>query len=367
MSHYNLDYILYGYLIVCVSLVFFNIFYIFYSAFSKRRIEEEAKKWVPLIKVELTHISNDEEVSSEHLRRIEKKTNTTGGLLAYSRALDRIKDDKYSILLKLYYWQCAMEYQKLAEQYDNKSTMERAFMAYFLSAHSPCFHEEYRPVYDIVIGYAKKSSVYCRENILKALYAFGNVEAVYRMLFNLDEFGVRHHKKLLSDGLMTFRGDKKALADYLWTHRQNLSENTNLAVINFIIASQDGYSRIFFDEIERDDISLEIRLACLRYFRRHYYEPIIPVLYRYMEGHEDPNISIIVASVLSNYPSQETRDVLKNALKNRNWYIRMNSAASLVAMAVDKEDVDAIKQDGDRYAIQMLSYMIEKKEEVPFA
>lgn len=77
----------------------------------------------------------------------------------------------------------------------------------------------------------------------------------------------------------------------------------------------------------------------------------------------DNSISIVVASVLTKYPMEETREVLKNSIHHTNWYVRLNSATSLVEMNISDEDINSIIDSGDAYAMEILHYVLEENSE----
>ena len=225
------------------------------------------------------------------------------------------------------------------------------------------FGDEYHQLYDLLLSYLEDSSVYCRENVLKALYASGNVQALYNMLSRMEEYRIFHHRKLITDGLITFKGDKKALAEILWSHMDMFGENMKVAIINFITATQEDYGEEFMKALQKKHQNIEVTLSLIRYYRRHYYEPILPLLYDYMNRDVDNSISIVVASVLTKYPMEETREVLKNSIHHTNWYVRLNSATSLVEMNISDEDINSIIDSGDAYAMEILHYVLEENSE----
>lgn len=354
----EIDDLIFGYLFVCTLLIAFNIVYIFYSAWNRKQIEKETVKWVGIIEPKIQNIDNSL-VGRDHLSMVQKKTQNTDGLLAYSRALERVHCEEAK--KRKYYEQCAEVYQRIVSEYAKKDSMDRAFAAYFISKNCPYYGDEYHQLYDLLLSYFDDSSVYCRENVLRALYACGNVQAVYNMLSRMEEHHIFHHRKLIADGLITFKGDKKALADMLWSHMDMFGENMQIAVINFITATQEDYGEAFMQALHKKHQSIEITLSLIRYYRRHYYEPILPLLYDYMNSDVDNSISIVVAGVLTKYPTEETREVLRNSIHHSNWYVRLNSATSLVEMSINDEDAEAIIESGDIYAMEMLRYVLEEK------
>ena len=138
----------------------------------------------------------------------------------------------------------------------------------------------------------------------------------------LEDNEMFHHPKLIADGLLSFKGNKEELALVLWEGRSKWSETMLVAIIQYITAAQDNFRAIFYEGLQEDDIPVEARIAILRYFQKYRYEPVREFLYTYIkEDYPELNCTIVAASVLKNYPGEETIKLLKDALKNPNWYI----------------------------------------------
>lgn len=358
----NVNVLLYMYLFVCILLIVFNVFYIFYADLMKRSISRDAGTWVALLRKELDNVEAGG-VSEKHLKTLQKHCSHTNGLLAYHRALESLKTEEDLLpRLSLYMKGCKRVYEELALKYIDKDDMNKAFMAYFVSDTFHAYESDYRRIYIILKAYMDESSIYCRENILKALYALGDANNLCDFLLVMDGNEMYHNRKLLTDGLCAFNGDKEMLAKLLWSHKDDFSEETLLSIIGFITFVSDGYGSVFQRFIESKTTSLEEKLACLRYFRRHKYENIVPLLYEYMnEDVVDVNISIVTASVLSAYKSDETKAVLTRALTSRNWYIRLNAANSLVDFDLSPEDIKDILSIKDKYAKEVMIYVLDER------
>lgn len=69
----------------------------------------------------------------------------------------------------------------------------------------------------------------------------------------------------------------------------------------------------------------------------------------------------MAALSLGNYPGKETISVLKAALSSANWYIRYNAADMLAGhFRVSYLDISDVYNGRDRYAREILSYMMER-------
>src|SRR5699024_8982941 len=106
------------------------------------------------------------------------------------------------------------------------------------------------------------------------------------------------------------------------------------------------------------------KIAIIRYFGTHYFEPMGSVLKGYAKSVDktDWQICAVSMSALANYPSKETISLLKQSLSNRNWYIRKNAAMSLMALGLDRKGLQDVFDGGDRYAKEILMYYLEREE-----
>lgn len=355
----SIEIVIYAYLFICASLLLFNVWYIFRRKQRARRTEQQTQIWSLAIDLQLRRLSEGLELEPDRLKRMEKLLTRIDQLTSFGAALDRLKR-KNPMLSHRYAQAVQSSLQLLASHYAQRDSMERAYFSYLISQHRPCFGEEYRPLMEILLSFFDNSTVYCRENVLKALYALGNCQAVENALQILNDRQLFHHPKLLSDGLLTFTGDKQALAARLWSHSRSWDAGILLAVVQFITGFTAGYQDVFLPVLRAEDTDAELRLAILRYYRRHVYEPVRPLLLSYLlEPGTQENIRIVTATVLARYPGAETVEALKQALHHPNWYVRYNAAASLVELKASRQELQEVFAGEDRYAKEILEYMLE--------
>ncbi len=359
---FDISFVLYGYLFICLVLMVFNILYIFYSSGVKKRIARNAIYWEEEIRTQIKLLCKNQEIEKLHKENVLKKLRNTNQMVAYIRALELIKGagvDTSGYSKGLY-----LQVQELAYLYQKKEKADKAFFAYFIAANPPYQGDEYRPIIEILVSYLEDSTIYCRENVLKAFYAMGNAQAVETTMDWMENRGMFHHQKLLADGLMTFKGDKHMLAKRLWEKRGSYSTSTCVAIVQFVSATLNGFEEVFYQELTRTDVDIEIRIAMLRYFQRHYYEPIQSMLNKILSEPEkvDENLLIVATTVSAKYPGEETKNALRKALCHRNWYVRKNAATSLVRIIEDPKELEPILNGQDRYAREILEYTLGEVE-----
>lgn len=355
---FDIDKVIYSYLFICSLMLVFNIIYIFYSSRRKRIYERSVESWRKSIYRQLVLTNEGKPVDQKHKKLMERKLINTNQLFAYVRVLDELREQGEG--LGRYLSDNYIPIQSLAYRYARKDSMDKGFFAFFISRNKPWEDGEFRPLIEILLSYMKDSTVYCREKVLNALYAIGNSQGVENALQIISDNKWFHHSKLLSDGLSTFTGDKEELALRLWSHLKEWDNNLMVSIVQFITSNSGKFKEVFFDGLQSEDVDIEIRMAILRYYRRHAYEPVRPLLLSYLrgEGVSDENMRIVTASVLDRYPGEDTVAVLKEAINHSNWYFRYNAASSLVRLKVDIKELQDILEGKDRYAKEILSYMI---------
>lgn len=355
----SIEIVIYTYLFVCIALLFFNCFYILRTKQRKKRSERTAKRWQILIEKQMKRLAAGEQREAVHSLLMERKLVRIDQLVAYGTALEWLTEKEEKMTGK-YVQANQGALQVLASRYSQKSSMERAYFCYLISRFLPYEGGEYRPLMEILISFLSNATIYCRENVLKALYALGNCQAVENAFQYLNDQLLFHHTKLLSDGLLTFSGDREKLAARLWSHYGEWNETLMLSVIQFISGFSGQYCKIFLTVLKTKGAGLEIRLAILRYFRRHVYEPVHSLLLSYLfEDGTEENIKIVTASVLACYPGRDTVKALKHTLHHPNWYVRYNSASSLAKLNTPPQALQDILHGEDRYAKEILEYMLE--------
>ncbi|WP_300385993.1 hypothetical protein [Clostridium sp.] len=317
--------------------------------------------WQEQINKQIELISNKDFIEEIHKKIIKRKLKNINQLICYVRGLDILKEEEKDI--GKYLSEIYITIQSLAYNYSKKENMEKAFFAFFISKYPPIKGREYNLLMEILISYLDNSTIYCRENVLNALYALGNLQSVETAWQIINDGQLFHHKKLLSDGLIKFNGDKENLSEQLWSHRNKWDDNLMVAVVQFITLVSDNFKEPFFEVLKLEKLSLEIRLSILRYYRHHIYKPVLPLLLSYLkdENKINENIKIVTASVIEVYPSEETIEALKGALHHSNWYLRYNSAVSLVNLNIDIYKIQDVLDGKDIYAKEILTYMIKQR------
>lgn len=352
--------LIYVYMGICVSLLIFNLCYIFADAAKERRAKNPGGSFRHLQKSVQTFALSGQITKKEHLKNQRLLSHVTQ-LEQFHWAVEKLMQELPEETAA-YLCACEGDFRYLALVYQKKDDLQKAYFARLLELYGMGRGETYDELKKILVEMACSPSVYTRENALRVLYHSGNTEAVVHAFLQMSRREVFHYGKLLTDGLLSFSGDQKQLVRELWTHRHELLDNYLLAVMQFIRMSQEGYEEEFKKLLEDDSQEQELRLEALRYFRRYRYEPIYPILLHMMENTQEIGweYQAVTALTLANYPGAETEKVLKAALCHTNWYVRYNAADTLVAaFGNESHRFSDVLEGDDRYAREILLYMLE--------
>ena len=140
--------------------------------------------------------------------------------------------------------------------------------------------------------------------------------------------------------------------------------DTQVAVLNYIRFRTAGYEQRMLDLLTDPAREAEVRYCAIRYLGKYAYAPAAPILREMAADREDGRweAAAISATALAAYPGQDTVDTLKSALRNPNWYVRYNAAASLEKLDVTYLALSDVMNGADRYAREMLQYFMDQRQ-----
>lgn len=254
----------------------------------------------------------------------------------------------------------------LGKKYAKKSLILRAYYAWFCLQLAQINPKQSDEMVDLMIEYALYPSVYCRENALNTLYQICSEDAIVEAYQRLSAEEIGHHTKLIYDGLLSFHGDKEALAMKLFEHMAEFSLAYQIGVVDFFRAYGAHLNEQLVPCLSEEALDIDVRCALLRYFKAHP-NPACEDLILSMVAPESSypwEVSAVATSTLASYPGQATIALLKEAVQSRNWYIRKNAAMALRDLDVDEQVVADVLAGEDEYAIEQLNYYVSSKGRV---
>lgn len=349
--------VVYFYFFVCLLILLYTVGYALFQWYDRGQQQKIVQKYVHLIVEKGQLCSEDRYTGRAHLEELYIQLKPTKQLIAFERALSQLKKENRDVTA--YLIQIEPVIKNLTKYYQRRNQMEQAYFAWFIATHAKDRWQD-PLIYQTLISFMDNSTIYLRENILQATYQQPNVKWIVHAYQKLTTNHRFHHPKLIQDGLLQFPYDDKVLMERLWDKRSTFHPSIVQGVIGFITYKSDDYKEAFYELLTKEQLDLELTTRLIRYFKNHHY-PEMENLLQSMATDSEDTIRIVVAQVLSAYPSPTAIATLKEALKDANWHVRYNASQSLLKMDVSRMDVLDVVNGQDAYAKEMLHYHLHEE------
>lgn len=339
---------------MCIALLVYNVIYILASKRNDRTGSRNIGRWEGMLTKAWEELELTGTLSDDHVSLLKKRLKKINQLRLFHAA---IEPHLIETTVRRYLDLNHNTFQYLASCYLQRPAMERSFFAYVISEYHPAGEGEHDQLAELLLDFMQDSTVYCRENVLKALVALGYPFAIGHAFEMFSDLEIYHHPKLVSDEFMNYSGDKSNLVWYLWGRRNRFSEPLQISIVQFATQLSEEFSDEFLKALKASTTPLEVRFTLVRYFQKYSYPEVREFLYSCAENENE--LAIPACAALSRYPGADTKEILTHALHSRNWYVRRNAARSLVTLGLSQEEITGLLASNDRYANEMMKYMID--------
>ncbi len=354
----KVEILLYSYLAVCTSMIIFNIVCIFVFRKKDKNIQKRSIDFTDIIEEQL----NKGTVDDDHKKYLQKKLRKINHMMALDETLEKLYSDR-PLEVQKYISDLSSVFVYLTIKYSEKNSIQAAYFPYIIKKYKVFRGVAISIVIESLTVLVKDTNLYCRENALQALYSIGDADSVVNALKIIDKNGSFHHTKMLTDGMLTFSGEREALDKKLWESFNVFSIPLKQAILDYFRFSSDRHSEKIMNIMIDEKQNQELRFSAIRYFAKYKYEKALPYLYEFASK-DSPiwEYKAITATALGNYPSERTEELLKEMLCNLNWHVRYNASDSLERLGVKYEEMIDIFEGRDRYASEMLRYRFDRKK-----
>lgn len=359
----KIELMIYVYIAICVSMIAFNIVYVFILKSKNKRLISGSKFFSKEIYAQFQDLYNGKEVSREHKNMLFKKLKKTYNLTAFDKAMEMLYNDDKQTSIKYIKSICPV-FNDLAIDYRKRNAIICAYFPYIVAKYKLLENDDNNSLLESMFELLGSNELYARENALSAIYTLGDTELAIRALKKIDKNLSFHHPKLLCDGLMDFSGDRDKLGSSLIEILSTFSEKMQLNILNFLrfagVRNDGKMLKILCD----DGIDQELRFSAIRYFEKFYNEEAKEIIKEFAKGikHLPWQYQAIATSALKTYPDEETDAILKKNLSSSNWYIRLNSAKVCEELGYTYTELINIFDGDDRYAREILRYRLDRRE-----
>lgn len=357
----GIEFIIYIYMLICVSLIGYNIV----SMLDKKRKDKWYKKRCSEMRgsfeEQLHRLEQGNILTEKEQNNFIKKLCRLEHLMAFEQVLTEEMEKGKN--LETYFETYRRYALQLCVHYQSKEDMQKAYMAYVLSYCHVKNIPENTVIIEFLLNMLGNKNIYCRENALHTLYSIGDEKLLIDGMRRLNEAPYFHYPKLLTEGLLTFQGDHGKLIDGFWAIWGEWKVEMQVAILNYIRFKTGGYEDKMYQLLQDENQNEEIHYSAIRYLGKYAYLPAYPLFLSFLEEKgERWNYAAIAATTLASYPGDSTIYNLKKALGNGNWYVRYNAAQSLMNLGVKEADLSDVLNGKDRFAKEMMEFCMEEQE-----
>lgn len=354
----KVEVLIYAYLAICGAMILFNIVCIFVFRGRERRLRRRSARFTRAIEKQF----EDGEPDEKHIRYLRRRLKRLSNMMAFDETLTALSA-QHEEQVRSYIGVLRPLFTELTDRYLTKRHELAAYYLYIITKYRVFEGEKDTAVMEQILAFVESPNLYCRENALQALHSAGDPERVIDGLKLVDRMNLFHHSKMITDGLLAFRGDRAALDAGLWEAFPDFSLRFRRSLLDYFRFSSGNHCRRILAIMEDTSAHPELRFSAIRYFAKYPYEPARATICRFAsEPSPTWEYRAIAASALISYPSRETEELLKLLLSDPNWHVRYNASDSLERLGLAYHDLLDVFEGRDRYASEMLRYRFDRKK-----
>lgn len=358
----KIEIMIYVYIAICISMIAFNIVYVFVLRHREKALGNNSQKLKKIICEQIEDIKNGKKISDKHIKYLYKKLDRTAGITAFDKALESVFEKEPDMAQK-YLVETFYVFEYLTHRYISKDTIKIAYFPYILHKYNILKHYDSEKVLDALLDLLRSVNVYCRENTLKALYSMQRPDVVVASLKIIDKNLSFHHSKLICDGLLNYTGDKESLKEMLFESFNAYSIGMQLNILNYFRFGNIRCDKEMLELLSNEKADSELRFAAIRYFEKFPIKEAESIIWAIAENLEGRTweYQAIASSALKSYRGDVTFRILVENLSSSNWHIRQNSAISLEKLGYTYHDLINVFDGNDRYAREIMRYRLDKR------
>ena len=251
---------------------------------------------------------------------------------------------------------------KLIRNFNKESKFKRINTVYILGQYG--VNEEY--INEFLIERLHSESLDMKLNAVTSLALIGDVNYFIKGLSLMSDSGVYLNEKIFVDILDQFNGDKDGLNSILLFNLSKLSVDLRCIVINHLKNYKAEYaSKILLSKLMKDDTDKEEKAGIIKFFEYVKYEKAEKVLIDIARG-EIWELKALATKALANYYSDNSVEILLDTIVDKNWYVRFNSAMSLLSYDSLKDIIVRVLEKNDRYSTDIMFYAMFTKKIISY-
>lgn len=347
------------YIISC-SIIYMIVRGMINQHFNKK-VEKTKKQIKGEILKQLNCIKSDEAISKMDIASIREKLKQKHYIRAFNAILKEFNKDKNNHkYIKIYMENFEDIITINVKKYRKKDNILKTYLATLLGEYRISNYE----ISEFLLECINTKSIYLRISALESIARIGNISTFKRAIEYISKENKYINNKVFTDILNQFGGDKYYLDKYLINNLKNFSENIQKVVIEHFKNNKTDFVKEDLLNYLNDNMNKEVSISIIKYFSVIKYEKskekIIELL-----NNKDWEFRAVCATALKNYKCKESKNALTKSIKDKNWYVRYNSAITILEF-LDDDLINSILYENDKYAKDILFYAMFINDKISY-
>ena len=343
------------YMIVCVVLLVFDIGFLIVKNIRSHRFYPRDNRFENRIKKEIALRKETGAFSEGFQKDLYKQLSKTKNMITLQDQLEQQPEAVDMFRGTIFHMQ---------EEYKKKSDYEQAYYTYIISTMD--YSREHVPA-DFAgkfLTFLDSKSLYTFINAMNAIYQFGEVHLLVSAIDKTDERVGFYHKKLLVDGLLEAKVDKKAFTEKMLERFNRYSTYTQNCLLDYFRLAGCEVSDFCLELILSDLVDKEVQYTAMRYFAKYPNQAAKEYFINILKNEEEWIRQMLAIQALGRYSEPEIRGLIKKKITSQNWHVRVNAADYLKKNGLDREEIREIINMRDRYTNETLLYQYRDDEDM---
>ena len=350
-------------LILFIYVIFMSIVYIKFEKIAIKRREKKVAKIQDKIREDIKKtilkVIKNNNLSKDEILYVEKILKKSKSRQAFNKIISELSNN---LELKDGISNFMANYLKIIEneieKYSKKDSIRKC---YFISNLGEYKIDSFK-IQNFLMECLNDKSIYVRYNALNAIANIGKRDNFIEALIYMSKNRIYINDKVFIEIIDKFKNSYEMNRDLVRVLNELNTKMQCLIINSFSKNKIDFLNKTLLMKL-KDESNREVRISIIKYFEKNHcdeaYDKLIELLSsKWWEERA------MAAKSLSKYYSFEVENSLKKSLKDKNWYVRLNSASSILDNNCNEKIIREVLDSEDIYAKEILLYVLQKKNNV---
>jgi len=328
-----------------------------------KKVEKLSETFGKEILSQLNKLKNNIDLSRRDIYTVKKRLNNKEYEKVFNETIILFNQNSEDYIYVKQYMESFNGYiKRLVKKNKKEGSIKNVYTAFLMGQYK--VDDEY--INEFLIDSLKTSSLYLRFNAINSIGEIGNVEYFTKALLYISKTDGYLNEKLFIDIMNQFAGDMTELNNQLLKSFDEFSNQIKCIIIehfqnvNYIFAVNK-----FTDKLNSFETDKEIVTSIIKYFNIINYPPVKPVLMSLLDA-EEWEFRALAAKTLSKYYSKDIVEKLLISITDNNWFVRLNSAMTLLDYELGENLLYDVLAKKDKYSTDIMFYSMFVKKKITY-